>query len=92
VDAADALLKIDSARICGLVSFASGPEIDADRCWELVHRALRARDHRLSEALAKAMASPPPRSGSRRSYPARMDEEPRAHPKGSRAGWGACST
>ena len=37
VDAADALLKIDSARIYGLVT--GGPEIDAGRCWELVHRA-----------------------------------------------------
>ena len=36
-DAADALLKIDSARIYGLVT--GGPEIDADRCRELVHRA-----------------------------------------------------
>lgn len=36
-DAADALLKIDSARIYGLLT--GGPEIDADRCWELVHRA-----------------------------------------------------
>ena len=36
-DAADALLEIDSARIYGLVT--GGPEIDAERCWELVHRA-----------------------------------------------------
>ncbi len=38
-NAADALLKIGSARIYGLVSFAGGPEIDADRCWVLVHWA-----------------------------------------------------
>lgn len=37
MDAADALLKIDSARIYGLVT--GGPEIDADRCWDLIHRA-----------------------------------------------------
>lgn len=37
MDAADDLLKIDSAEIYGLVT--GGPEIDADRCWELVHRA-----------------------------------------------------
>lgn len=36
-DAADALLKIDSARIHGLVT--GGPEIDAERSWELFHRA-----------------------------------------------------
>lgn len=36
-DAADALLKLDAARLDGLVS--GGPEIDADRCWDLVHCA-----------------------------------------------------
>lgn len=37
VDAADALLKLDAARIYGLVS--GGPEVDTERCWEIVHRA-----------------------------------------------------
>ena len=37
VDAANALLKLDAARLYGLVS--GGPEIDADRCWEILHRA-----------------------------------------------------
>lgn len=37
VDAADALLKLDAARMYGLVR--GGPEVDADRCWDLVHRA-----------------------------------------------------
>lgn len=36
-DAADALLKLDAARIYGLVT--GGPEVDVDRCWEVVHRA-----------------------------------------------------
>lgn len=35
--AADALLKIDSARIYGLVT--GGPEVDAHRCREIVSRA-----------------------------------------------------
>lgn len=37
VDAADALLKLDAARQYGLVR--GGPEVDADRCWGLIHRA-----------------------------------------------------
>lgn len=37
VDAADALLKLDAARLYGLVR--GGPEVDAERCWEIVHRA-----------------------------------------------------
>lgn len=37
VDAADALLKLDAARQYGLVR--GGPEVDADRCWDLIHRA-----------------------------------------------------
>lgn len=37
VDAADALLKLDAARTYGLVT--GGPEIDAERCWEIVHTA-----------------------------------------------------
>ncbi|MDP9479617.1 MAG: hypothetical protein M3R38_28800 [Actinomycetota bacterium] len=37
VDAADALLKLDSARIYGLVK--GGPEVDVDRCWDLMHKA-----------------------------------------------------
>ena len=36
-DAADALLKLDAARMYGLVT--GGPEVDADRCWDLIHRA-----------------------------------------------------
>ncbi|PLS87257.1 MAG: hypothetical protein CYG60_02855 [Actinobacteria bacterium] len=36
-DAADALLKLDAARIYGLLS--RGPEVDAERCWEIVHHA-----------------------------------------------------
>lgn len=37
VDAADELLKLDAARQYGLVR--GGPEVDADRCWDLIHRA-----------------------------------------------------
>lgn len=36
VDAADALLKLDAARMYGLVT--GGPEVDGERCWEVVHR------------------------------------------------------
>ncbi len=36
-DAADAMLKLDAARMYGLVF--GGPEIDADKCWDLIHRA-----------------------------------------------------
>ena len=37
VDAADALLRLDAARTYGLVT--GGPEVDAERCWELIYRA-----------------------------------------------------
>ena len=37
VDAADALLKLDAARMYGLVT--GGPEVDTERCWEMIHRA-----------------------------------------------------
>ena len=46
VDAADALLKLDAARLYGLVS--GGPEVDAERCWELLHRA--AEEHGIEPA------------------------------------------
>lgn len=36
VDAADALLRLNAARIYGLVR--GGPDVNAERCWELVHR------------------------------------------------------
>lgn len=37
VDAADALLKLDAARLYGLVT--GGPEVDTDMCWDLIYRA-----------------------------------------------------
>ena len=46
VDAADALLKLDAARLYGLVS--SGPDVDAERCWEVIHRA--AEEHGIEPA------------------------------------------
>lgn len=42
VDAADALLKIDSARTYGLVT--GGPEVGAGRCRELIHKAEELHD------------------------------------------------
>ena len=39
-DAADALLELNAARIYyGLVT--GGPGVDAERCWDLIHRAAK---------------------------------------------------
>lgn len=46
VDASDAMLKLDAARMYGLVR--GGPEVDVDRCWDLIHRA--AANHRIEPA------------------------------------------
>lgn len=37
VDAADALLHLDAARLDGTV--VGGPDVDVDRCWDLIYRA-----------------------------------------------------
>ena len=47
-DAADASLKLDSARIYGL--FTGGPDVDAERCWKTIHRAGAREEHGIEPA------------------------------------------